>query len=40
MVKEAVIEGNKTFKCEILMDILEIKEAIIEEANKESSQMI
>ena len=33
MVKEVVIEGNKTLKCEILTDMQEIKEAIIEEAN-------
>ena len=33
MVKEAVIEGNKTLKHEILTDMQEIKETIIEEAN-------
>ena len=33
MVKEAVIEGNKKFKCEILTNMQEIKETIIEEAN-------
>ena len=33
MVKEAVIEGNKTLKLEILTDMQEIKKTIIEEAN-------
>ena len=33
MVKEAMIEGTKTLKCEILTDIQEIKETIIEKAN-------
>ena len=33
MVKEVVIESNKILKREILMDMQEIKETIIEEAN-------
>ena len=33
MVQEAVKEGNKTLKCEILTDMQEIKDNIIEEAN-------
>ena len=33
MVKEALKEGNKTLKRDILMDMQEIKDNIIEESN-------